>query len=113
MGAGHLRERLAFEERAETDDGYGNTVGAWEERFVVAAQVTPRMGSEPVIAARLQGIQPVTIRVRSSSQTRRIAAGWRARDVRSGVVYAIASPGANVDQRDRYLDFLAEQGRPT
>lgn len=113
MSAGKLRERIAFEQRVETDDGYGNVLGSWEVQTTVAAQVTPRMGGEPVIAARLQGIQPVTIRVRSSAATRAIAAGWRARDTRSGVVYAIVSPGANVDQKDRFLDFLAEQGRPT
>lgn len=111
MPAAKLRARLHFQRRAEGDDGFGNTVtGDFATVFTDAAEVIPRMGSEAVMSARLQGLQPVTIRVRSHTATRAIDATWRAVDARSGAVYAITSPPVNVDQKNQYIDMLATVG---
>ena len=88
--AGGMPDRLRFESRAVTShDGAGNVRGDWTPEFIRSAEVRPQRGSEVVISARLQGTVPVTIIVRSDSNTRRIAADWRAVDIRSGVVYAL------------------------
>lgn len=111
MTAGNLRSKLHFQRRTVSDDGFGTTVtGDFETIFTEPAEVTPRMGSEPVLASRLQGIQPYTIRIRSSDRTREITAVWRAVDARSGAIYAIVSPPANIDQKNAYLDMLATVG---
>ncbi|WP_183853759.1 head-tail adaptor protein [Rhizobium sp. BK456] len=114
MTAGKLRSRLQFQKRGESDDGFGNTVtGEFETVFIDAAEIIPRMGSETAMASRLQGIQPYTIRVRSSSQTREIGATWRAVDQRSSTVYSIVSPPTNLDQKNAYIEFLATTGAQT
>jgi len=110
IGAGALRERLAFDRRVEADDGYGNAEADWVEQFAVSARVLPLKGSEAVMGARLAGRQPVIITVRASRQSRTIAADWRARDTRSGAVYAITAPAANMDENGVYLDVLATTG---
>lgn len=111
MPAGKFRSRLRFQQRAIGDDGFGApTVGDFATVFEDAAEIIPRMGSEAVMASRLQGLQPVTIRVRSSTQTRGLDATWRAVDARSGAVYSITSPPVNVDQGNRNIDMLATIG---
>lgn len=109
MGAGELRERVAFDRRAAADDGYGNQVSSWEEQFVVWARVQPLKGGEGVQAARLAGTQPVIIRVRQSSNTIQITSDWRARDARKGTLFNITSM-ANMDEKGAYLDVLATSG---
>jgi hypothetical protein len=71
------------------------------------------MGSETVMASRLQGVQPFTIRVRSSTQTRDLDATWRALDARSATVFAIVSPPTSIDQKNAYIDMLATTGTQT
>lgn len=111
IGAGKLRARIAFDHRVEVDDGAGNTVGDWAEQLEVSARVRPLKGGDGVQAARLAGEQPVVITVRMSRQAREIGPDWRARDVRTGTVYAITAPAANMDERGEYLDVLAVAGR--
>lgn len=65
------------------------------------------------MAQRLQGVQPVTIRVRSHAATRSVDASWRAVDARSGAIYAIISPPINVSQKNDYIDMLATSGGQT
>lgn len=111
MPAGNLRSRLHFQQRATGDDGYGNPVtGDFATVFTDAAEIIARMGTEAVMASRLQGIQPVTIRVRSHIATRALDATWRATDARSGAVYSIVSPPVNVSQKNDYIDMLATMG---
>jgi head-tail adaptor len=111
MTAGTLRARVNFQRRTISDDGFGNEVtGDFETVFTDAAEITPRMGTEAVMASRLQGVQPVTIRVRSHISTRAVDATWRAVDARFGVVYSIVSPAVNMDQRNAYLEMLATVG---
>ncbi|MEZ2132471.1 MULTISPECIES: head-tail adaptor protein [unclassified Sinorhizobium] len=114
MPAGKLRSRLLFQQRTTGDDGFGNPVtGDFATVFEDSAEIIPRMGSEAVMGARLQGLQPVTIRVRSHVATRGLDSTWRAVDARSGAVYSIASPPVNVSQKNDYIDMLATIGAQT
>lgn len=113
MSSGELRDKVAFEMRASVDDGAGNEQsGDWVIQCEVAARVTPRLGGETVMAARLAGRKPVTIKVRVSSSTERITTDWRGRNVRTGEIYNLRSI-ANLDERRRYLDILADAGVAT
>ncbi|EJW12737.1 hypothetical protein A33M_1707 [Rhodovulum sp. PH10] len=108
MPAGDLRERVRFEARAVGDDGYGNVRADWIERFSVSARIVSLRGGESVIAARLQGTQPVVITVRAEARTRAIATDWRAVDARRGTVYAIR--GAVEREGRDYIDLTCEAG---
>ena len=110
IGTGKLRERVAFDRRVEIDDGAGNTVGEFVEQFAVAARVMPLKGSEAVQAARLAGRQPVVITIRMCRQAREIGPEWRARNTRTGAIYAITAPPSNMDERGQFLDILATVG---
>lgn len=116
-GAGSLRERVTFQRRTEIPDGYGNPIaGEWTDQFSVSAGLTPRLGSEDVVASRMAGVQPYILRVRMSSQTRMVTPGWRAFDARKGMgdggepvrSFEILS-AANVDEKGQYLDFLVKE----
>lgn len=108
-GGGNLRHRVAFDARSDVSDEYGGTEADFVEQFIVAAGIEARLGGEQVMASRLTGKQPVTITVRQNGQTRRIETGWRARDVRTDVVYAIRSI-VDPDDRQMYFDILCETG---
>jgi hypothetical protein len=69
---GELRERVSFEFRAASDDGFGNTqAGDWTHAFPdgsspsenrsFAARIKPQRGGETIQAARLAGNQPVVM----------------------------------------------------
>lgn len=106
-GAGDLaRHRLAFDQRVEGDDGYGNHVGDWQEQFRRSAAMRSRGGSEAVIAARLEGRNLMGIYVRSDPQTRGITTDWRARDVRVGTEFAVVHVDAVTDPQWVYLDLV-------
>ncbi len=113
IAAGKLNRRLRFDAPAPLPggDGAGNFEQGWQARCTVAASVQPRYGSEAVMAARLTGQQPVTITVRRSTLTRDIGPGWRAVDTRSGEVYAITSPAADMAQDGAALEMMAVSGR--
>ena len=108
-GAGALSERIGFEAEVEGDDGYGGVVVGFAEQFVEPARLEPRVGSEPVIASRLQGLQPYTMTVRRNERTGAITPAWRARNKRSGVVYAIKA-AVNIDERNQWIELLVVQG---
>jgi SPP1 family predicted phage head-tail adaptor len=98
----------AFEERIEQPDGFGNSVADWVPRFDERVSIRYLRGSESVIAARLEGRQPVIITVRSHEATRAVSPGWRVKV--NGVTYNIREPLRPTDQRKRDLEFLAESG---
>lgn len=108
-GAGSLSERVAFLEPDNIEDGYGGVTTGYVERFQDAARLQPRMGSETVIASRLQGVQPYTLTVRSSTATRAVTPAWRVRNVRSGREYNIKTV-VNSDERNAYLEMLVVEG---
>jgi head-tail adaptor len=106
--AGQLYERVAFDKRVEADDGYGNTVGRFAEQFQRRAGFTYLRGGEAVIAGRLQGRQPIVVRLRADGETRLIGADWQMRDARDGSVFAVRSIAETPDRR--WLDIMVEQG---
>lgn len=108
-GAGSLSERIGFEAEVGGDDGYGGVVVGFAEQFVDPARLEPRVGSETVIASRLQGMQPFTMTVRSNERTRTITPAWRARNKRTGVLYAIKA-AVNIDERNQWIELLVVQG---
>jgi SPP1 family predicted phage head-tail adaptor len=112
LAAGKLRERVTFQKRsAQADDGYGNTLTAFADVMTVWAGVAPLRGGEEIMAARLQGTQPVVITVRYSSQTVAVTPEWRAVDARTGTVYNIRT--AVADARKAQIDMICEAGAPT
>lgn len=108
--AGDLRERVRFQARAETDDGYGNPVaGSWSDQFTARARIMPKMGSEAVVAARMQGMQPYVITIRSNAGTRQVTPAWRAVNDRTGAIYDIKAV-TNPDERNTFLELLVMEG---
>lgn len=108
--AGDLRERVRFEKRTIQDDSFGNEVaGDFAAQFERRALFIMRPGSEAVLAARLQGQQPVTIVVRFDSQTRQITPGWRAVDVRTGTIYSIRA-AEDMDRKRQWWSMVCAGG---
>jgi head-tail adaptor len=118
--AGDLFQHVAFDERANVGDGYGNRQAGFVQRLERRAGFTPLRGSETVIAARLEGRQPIVVRVRADPDTRKIEADWRMRDLRKGrwagdiekywdgPVYAVRSIIESDDRQ--FLDIMVESG---
>jgi len=106
---GRMRERVRFERRGDIEnDGHGTVIGDFEPMFgSVAAKITPRLGGETVISSRLQGVQPFTVTVRSSSDTRCVDATCRCVNERTGAIYDIRAI-SNPDQKNKFLDMLVE-----
>lgn len=108
MQAGKLSESFAFDKRISEDDGAGNTVSQWQEQFTTAANCAIMRGGETVMAARLQGRQPVIVTVRRFSFSILVTADWRCRDRRTGRVYNIRS--VQPSQKRDHIEFLCEAG---
>lgn len=119
--AARLYEHVAWDERQQTSDGHGNYEGEFVEAFTCRAAFTYLRGTETVIAARLEGRQPIVVRVRASSETRQIDHDWRMRDLRAGQwageigsqywdgpVYAVRSVIPTEDRR--WIDVTVERG---
>ncbi|WP_421406831.1 phage head completion protein [Agrobacterium tumefaciens] len=106
--AGSLHERIAFEARAPEDDQHGNVEGDFVEQFQRRAGFTFLRGGEAVIAARLEGRQPVVVLVRSDSETRLVDTDWQMRDVRTSKVYAVKSIIPSDDRQ--WLHIAVESG---
>lgn len=111
-GAGALNHRVTFQRRIEQEDEYGNVESGWVDQFTEACRLSPRLGSEPVLAARLTGVQPFSMTVRYSARTSAVTPAWRAVNARTGVEYNIATV-ANVDERGAYLEMLVTSGVAT
>lgn len=112
MQSGDLTGSVAFDAPTRISDGHGGTETGWgadDDAVKARAHFRWLRGSEPVIAARLQGRQPVVVTVRSSLATRAITPAWRMRDLHTGVVYNIRT--GPVPSGDRlWLEFTCESG---
>lgn len=106
-----LIARVAFDELVGTPDGSGGEVLDWVERFTSRAHYRFLRGSEAVVAARLQGKQPVVVTVRSNEKTRAITPEWRMRDARSDTVYNIRTAIPTDDRL--YIELTCESGVST
>jgi head-tail adaptor len=107
-GAGQLIESVAFDALNAVDDGYGNRQQEFVEQFQTRAGFIWLRGGESVQAARLEGQQPLIVRVRVYEDTNRITPDWRMRDLRTGDVYAIRGISRSLDRG--YLDVLVQSG---
>lgn len=111
-GAGSLSELVVFQVQEEVDDGFGGVSGQWVDKFTEPARMAPRLGSETVIASRLQGVQPFLLTVRSSSRSRLVTPAWRVYDKRAGVTAGKPNrlfnikTAVNVDERNGFLEML-------
>jgi SPP1 family predicted phage head-tail adaptor len=115
-GGGQLRSQIVFSERVSSLDLYGNEVADWIERFSTRAQFLPMKGGEDVLAARLEGRQPVVIRIRQSPEARAVTPDWKVQNVDNGVEFnirGIIDPEEGTSQHGRWLDILAESGVAT
>jgi head-tail adaptor len=108
MKAGSLYHAFAFEKRTESSDGMGNTVSAWSTEFECRAGRMILKGGESIMAARLEGRQPVVLTVRNESRTRQIDTDWRARDLRTNAIYNVRSVQPS-EKRDG-IELLCEAG---
>lgn len=105
--AGKLDRRVTLSRRVEQSDGFGNMVGEWTPAFSRWCNVRYLRGTEAVMAARLEGRQPVIVTVRKDSETDTIDPGMRA--TIDGRVYNIRELPRPSDDR-LFLEFLAESG---
>lgn len=111
---GALRERVRFEARGYVEgDLTGNPQsGPWGEVHSCAAQITPKLGGETVLASRLTGIQPMLITVRLCKALAAFSTDWRIVDVRKKIAYNVTA-ACNPDEKRRYLEILAVSGEAT
>ncbi|RVL78601.1 head-tail adaptor protein [Sinorhizobium meliloti] len=111
--AGRMHQRLHFQKRQIVDDSYGNSFGDWETVFTVAAELIPLRGGEPVQAARLVGVQPYTVRIRSCAAAREVNPSWRIVDARNASRVMNIRTVTNPDQKNAWLDLLVDDGVAT
>lgn len=102
--AGRLQERITFQQRGLDANGEPSPNVAWQAGTTVWGRARALKGSEPVIQARLQGVQPVEFTVRSSTFSRTIDTEWRA--VWGSRNYNIKA--VTPDERRQFITFLAE-----
>lgn len=104
MNAGRKHEWVAFQQRAV--DGNGDRLGDWDVLGQVEtwARVTPRTGTEAVLQARLQGVQPVEIEVDLDENTEQLTNAWRM--VWGGRFYNLSPP--TPDDRGSSLKILGQ-----
>lgn len=109
-GAGQLRERLHFQARGTSNDGFGNThSGDFQTVFSASGNLRPLRGNESVMAARLEGRQPFVLTVRQSAAARQVNEAWQVVDARDGRVFAITAPPVDPDGKNRWLEMLVVQ----
>lgn len=118
---GDLRYSVGFYERGALSNSppdYGNTQDDFPSTatFIVSANITPKLGGEDVLAARLTGKGFVNIVVRQSAQTALVTTDWRAKDERSGEIYNVRSvidPDGGNQRHGFYFEMLCEHGVAT
>ncbi|MCR6498416.1 head-tail adaptor protein [Shinella sp. CPCC 101442] len=112
--SGALRVKLHFQVRPLVDDGRGNEQsGDWETKFTDFAELIPLRGGEPVLAARLTGVQPYIVRVRSHTASREVTPSWRAIDARNSRRELNIRSVSDPDQTNAWLDMMVDDGVAT
>lgn len=113
MHAAKLHERVVFDMPISTPDGSGGTESSWSDEgsgsVICWANFRYLRGGETVQAARLSGIQPVIVTIRTSTQARLITAAWRMRDLRTSKIYNVRTDPVLTDDR-AMLEILCESG---
>lgn len=107
-GSGALIQSVGFFERDGDEDGMGNTVAAWVERFKTRSQFIPLRGGETVLAGRLQGRETIVARVRVSKHSQAVTSSWMMRDLRTSISYNVRSIEREVNRQ--FISFTCESG---
>lgn len=113
IGAGDLRDRIVVQRRKAQGDGYGNTLGDWEDLVFRASKLTPTRGGEAVIAGRAQGVALFDCWVRFDSVTRQITTDDRVLDARDRSREFNIRFAQDMDGRKRFLLLQLELGVAT
>lgn len=109
MQMGKLRDRVTFALPGSVTDDYGNVESGFVDQFTVAANILYVKGGEQVMAARLDGKQPVVITIRSSTESAQIKTDWRAVDARDPTrIFNVRSIQPS-DRKD-FTELLCEIG---
>lgn len=110
MGIGQLRKRVTFQEEVRTPDGGGGFMVSWRNAVTVYGGIEVERGRERIAAGRLEAAETGILTVRSSTDTREVAAMDRA--LIDGVQYNIRAIN-NPDQRNKFLEMIIEKGVAT
>ena len=106
MKARNLIKAVTFD--APAYDSHGVQTGWAEDAYTCRAHFRYLRGSEAVMAARLDGKQPIVATIRRGSKADTITTDWVLKDARSRTVYNIR---AIVPTDDRaWLEITAESG---
>jgi head-tail adaptor len=112
--AAKLKNRVTLAKREminpDEPNDFGNVVGAWVDQGDVWAGYIYLRGGEAVMAGRLQGRQPVVIRLRTSPLARQVETDWQVTDVHTGTVFAVRSVNPDPESDGAWVDLLAEAG---
>ncbi|SLN36604.1 Phage head-tail joining protein [Aquimixticola soesokkakensis] len=108
MTAGRMRDRVAFERQSKGEDEYGNPAQDWAPMFTVWADVLETRGREKVAAGVIEASNTATVRIRTSTQARTIAAADRA--IFRGAAWNIISPPIELGRDRSLLELLCERG---
>ncbi|MDX2027697.1 MAG: phage head closure protein [Alphaproteobacteria bacterium] len=106
MRIGELRKQVAIQAETPTADNAGGYALAWTTVATLWAEITPLDGREIYTAQHLEGrvTHRVTMRWRSGVTTdMRLVYSDRAFNIRAVM---------NVDERNRWLELLVEEGAP-
>jgi len=107
--AGKLIHKVALEMRPKTNgDGRGNFEGPFEEQFECRAEFIHLRGGEAVMAGRLEGHHTQVVRVRTTTNTRRITAGWQLRDVRRDIKFNVRD--VEHEENRQFIALTCESG---
>src|SRR5262245_22905274 len=122
MPSGDLRYRIGFYQRVipgatsppPPDYGMGD-IGDYPDTatFIVPGNITPRLGGESILAARLTGRNFVNITVRQSPQTAEVDTDWKCKDETTGDEYNIRSvidPQHGNVKHGFWFELLCEKG---
>ena len=105
--AGDLRHRITIQSSVKTGDGGGGFTVAWSNLATVRGKIEPLRGREQLHGMQLEArvTHRILIRYRSDvTAANRILFGTRTFNIRSVL---------NVDERNRWLEILAEEGVAT
>lgn len=92
-----MRNRLAFQEYAQTVGAGGVVTTEWTTRHIARAELIYLRGNETVEAARLEGRAIFKAKVRNCPEVQAITTGWRALDAQRGTTYDIKEADAITD----------------
>jgi hypothetical protein len=100
--AGELTQRLRF--MARRADANGDRTGPLEVVFETRAKRTFLRGGEPVLAARLDGVQPVAFRIRRSKDASAVSTDFEIVDARDQTTFTVTSVEFSEDRL--WIDIL-------